>query len=94
MQLTILKTNSHFVVWVDDQSVKTGPSIENIFGQLSLMLEDAVRSKEPIIGSFETSYHGKEYYPPTTEEITRARTQLEQFHGILTTALYAAEAPL
>ncbi|MFH0806393.1 MAG: hypothetical protein V1885_01565 [Candidatus Brennerbacteria bacterium] len=93
MQLTLLKADGHVVVWVDGQSVHVRQTWEEVFGELSRMLEDAIRTKERIAASFETTYGGREYLPPTADDIARARVQLSCFKGVLVEAQEVAEAP-
>lgn len=93
MKLTILMAKDYCVIWVDGQSVKTGPSITNVFSQLSGLLEDTARAKEEIIASFKISHHEKEYGAPTEEDMECAQAQLAQFGGILAVPAYRLEAP-
>lgn len=83
MHLTLLKADGHFVAWIDDASVRTGKTIDNLFGQLGKALEEGVRGNESITGSWETERGGRSYQAPSPEEIVRARSLLACFKGSL-----------
>lgn len=80
MTLSFLKAEGYFAVWVDQESVRVGVTLEEVFGRLSSLLEDTVRTKERVIAAFEVSFNGREYRPPTIAEVKCARARLACFH--------------
>lgn len=98
MHLTLLKTDGRVVAWVDGQHVVTGKNVDHVFGQLSNVLEDAVRDQEKITASWETSWetspgNQRTYPDPSSIDLERSRVQLSCFNGALVTSADVAQAP-
>lgn len=97
MHLSLLKSGDRFVVWMDRQRVATGETLSEVFGQLSGVLEDAVRDGEPITASWETAWEtapgNRRLYPePSHDDVEHSRIQLSCFNGALISSVAAAEA--
>jgi hypothetical protein len=93
MHLILLKADGHFVAWVDRESVQVGMTLTELFGRLSRVLEEAVRTKESITGSWEMAFEGKTYVSPSVHDVAYVRTELRHFKGTLIESAIIAEAP-